>query len=227
MCGRYALRAGTQDFAELFEAVWSEPPVEMYNIAPSAQVPVITLDPQGKPRWYHMRWGLIPQWAQQPQLPYNTFNIRVENIRSKPVSRGPIVSGRCLVPASAYYEWKVVNSLKQPFCIRPAHLGLMAFAGIFDQWTNPSTGEVLLSFAILTCQALPPVNSVHDRMPVLIGKEKIRSWLSPLTPAQHVDDMMNPATPLDLIVFPTSPAVGNARKNDSLFMQPSSYFKKS
>lgn len=184
MCGRYALRAGTQDFAELFEVVWDGPTVEMYNIAPSAQVPVIAMDAQGQPCWYSMRWGLIPRWAQKPRLPYSTFNIRVENIRYKPISRGPIVSSRCLVPASAYYEWKVVNSKKQPFCIRPAHLGLMAFAGIFDQWTDPSTGEVLLSFAILTCQALPPVNSIHDRMPLVIEREKIRSWLSPSLPSQ-------------------------------------------
>jgi putative SOS response-associated peptidase YedK len=48
---------------------------------------------------------------------------------------------RCIVPASGYYEWLKTPDGKQPYLISAADGGVLSFAGVWDQWENPETGE--------------------------------------------------------------------------------------
>jgi putative SOS response-associated peptidase YedK len=56
---------------------------------------------------------------------------------------------------------------------------LLIAAGIYDEWVNKETGEILESFAILTDAPPPFIAQVgHDRCPVFIRKEHYNDWLN-------------------------------------------------
>jgi putative SOS response-associated peptidase YedK len=87
-----------------------------------------------------MRWGLVPNWWAKPlkQLPAS-FNARAESVADK----------RCIIPASGYYEWIARPDGKQPFFISAADGGVLSFAGLWDRWKNPETGELVISCTII------------------------------------------------------------------------------
>src|SRR5205814_3771839 len=74
-----------------------------FNIAPSQQVPVVAGTPQGR-ELRLMRWGFQPAWMKQPKAP-PPINARAETLLERPLYRGAIAHGRCLIPADGFYEW--------------------------------------------------------------------------------------------------------------------------
>jgi putative SOS response-associated peptidase YedK len=67
------------------------------------------------------------------------------------------------VPASGYYEWLKMPDGKQPYFISAADGGVMSFAGLWDQWKNPETGETLTSFTIIVTEANALTGRIHMR----------------------------------------------------------------
>jgi putative SOS response-associated peptidase YedK len=86
---------------------------------------------------------LIPYWWKKPlkRLPA-TFNARAEGVASKPMFRDAFKRHRCIIPASGYYEW-----------IKRLDGGVLSFAGLWDRWKNPETGESLASCTIIVTDA--------------------------------------------------------------------------
>jgi putative SOS response-associated peptidase YedK len=54
---------------------------------------------------------------------------------------------------------------------------VLSFAGLWDCWKNPETGDPMVSFTIIVTDANALTRSIHDRMPVVVDKADIRSWL--------------------------------------------------
>jgi putative SOS response-associated peptidase YedK len=75
---------------------------------------------------------------------------------------------RCLVPADAFYEWKVAGKAKQPYAIAMRHRQPFAFAGLCENWKNPDSGDWLRTFTVLTTKHNELVARLHDRMPVIL-----------------------------------------------------------
>lgn len=70
-----------------------------------------------------------------------------------PTWREPFNKRRCLIPASAFYEWpKEGKSPKQPYIFELSDGNSMAFAGLWDAWKDRE-GHWLQSFAIVTTEA--------------------------------------------------------------------------
>jgi len=76
--------------------------VPHYNAAPSQYLPVIVRQ-NGTRRPERMRWGLLPAWAGDRAKPL--INARAESIDIRPSFRAAFRRGRCLVPASHFFEW--------------------------------------------------------------------------------------------------------------------------
>jgi len=125
-----------------------------------------------------MRWGLIPWWWKKPlkQLPA-TSNARAESVADKPMFRDAFKRHRCVVPASGYYEWLKMPDSKQPYFISAADGGVLSFAGLWDRWKNPETGELLASCTIIVTDANELTRTIHDRMPVLLDRADVGPWL--------------------------------------------------
>jgi putative SOS response-associated peptidase YedK len=85
----------------------------------------------------------------------------------KPAFREAFQRRRCLVPVDNFYEWKKTAAGKQPYAVGLADGGLMALAGLWENWRSPA-GEWVRSFAIITTTPNELCAELHNRMPVVL-----------------------------------------------------------
>lgn len=194
MCGRTVL-ADPSEIAEWFdvEVPGDFPP--RYNIAPTQLLAVIRT-----PRKLEMlRWGIVRAPKRPPQI-----NMRVEQILATANRQK-----RCLVVVDGFYEWqKIGPTARQPFLLKDADGHPLGMGGVWHTATS-SDGEVLESVAIMTCPPKPPVDAIHDRMPLIIPREAYGRWIDPCA---DVTDLLQPTT-TTLVTVPVSAYV-NSPKND-------------
>ena len=175
MCGRYILTSSPSDVAENFDLDVRDNFPPRYNIAPSQPVAVILINEQREKEYRLVRWGFIPEWMGvekgRPMI-----NARAETVAEKPSFRNAYKRRRCLVPANGFYEWTGDSGARQPYFIRPAHGGLIAFAGIWETVLSDNGSEVD-TVATLTISAGPDMREIHHREPVVIEPEDYELWL--------------------------------------------------
>jgi putative SOS response-associated peptidase YedK len=132
-----------------------------------------------------LSWGLVPHWVRNPEqadeMARRGFNARAETVVEKPMFRDAFRNGRCLIPASGFYEWRTEGKNKFPFFIYPLSPdGICSLAGICTLKTDPDTGEEAGSFSILTAAADDRMAWIHNskvRMPLILHKEDETAWL--------------------------------------------------
>ncbi|MEX0590143.1 MAG: SOS response-associated peptidase, partial [Xanthobacteraceae bacterium] len=159
-----------------------------YNIAPTQPIPIVRLDHAAR-HFALVRWGLIPSWVQDPKDFALLFNARLEGIESKPVYRAAMRRRRCLIPADGFYEWKKEGKGRRPYFVRARDKQPFAFAGLWETWSDRDGGEIETA-AIIICEANETLAPIHDRMPVIVPREKYDPWLD----ADRID--ARPATAL-------------------------------
>ncbi|RPI30883.1 MAG: SOS response-associated peptidase [Chloroflexota bacterium] len=179
MCGRFTLTADPAKLQEAFP--WVEIPEGVrprYNIAPSQPVAVIANTGENKLDFFV--WGLIPSWAKDPTIGNRLINARAETLAEKPSYRTAYRRKRCLVLADGFYEWKQdpIGKSKTPMYVRMETGEPFAFAGLWDQWNSPD-GSMILSCTIITTEPNSLMESIHNRMPVILTREAYAQWLDP------------------------------------------------
>jgi putative SOS response-associated peptidase YedK len=220
MCGRYTL---TYKPGEL-EAAFDLPPgfreERRYNIAPGQWVIVIRPDRDGGRVGSLARWGLVPAWAKAPEAGPKPINARAEGVEAKPTFRGALRQGRCLIPATGFYEWQATGpkGAKQPWYIQPAEGSLLAFAGLSDRWEGDA--GPLETCAILTTTPNALMAPIHDRMPVILPAEAWGIWLDRATPTAQALELLRPCPPAWLRAHPVGPAVGEVRNDHPGLVEP-------
>jgi len=190
-----------------------------YNIAPTQPVATVRLD-HGARRFALVRWGLVPSWVKDPKSFSLLINARSETAAEKPSFRAAMRYRRCLFPASGFYEWRRgPNKQKQPYWISPKDGGVLAFAGLWETWSDRDGGEID-SGCILTTAANDTLAQIHDRMPVIIDPAEFARWLEAGdNPPGAVADLLRPA-PDDLLeAIPVGPRVNTARNDDPLLQE--------
>jgi putative SOS response-associated peptidase YedK len=105
------------------------------------------------------------------------FWAEVTNIQ-KPMFRSAFKRTRSIVPASGYYEWRAMEGGKQPYFVNAANGAVLSIAGLWDQWKEPESGEMILSATLIVTAANDFTRPIHDRMPVPLCQRDIDSWLS-------------------------------------------------
>lgn len=124
------------------------------------------------------RWGLIPGWAKEKSMGDKMFNARSETVDVKPSFKSSFQQKRCLVPATGFYEMEKLENGKRRQCLFKLKSGdLFSFAGLWSDWCDPSNGEQIVSYTIITTVPNPLVARVHDRMPVILPRDAEMSWL--------------------------------------------------
>lgn len=177
MCGRYASTLPPEMMVELFRLLKSIDVVPRYNIAPTQPIAAIW-ESGGRREGHFARWGLVPGWVKDPREFPLLVNARVETMVDKPAFRDPMKHGRCIIPASGYYEWHTnPDKSKQPYYITMADGAPMALAGLYATWEGPN-GEVVDSVATITVPANGQLSIVHDRMPAILRGNEIDDWLN-------------------------------------------------
>ena len=148
-----------------------------------------------------LSWGLVPDWfsdtTQLNQFRLGTLNARSEEMFEKPSYKKSALSKRCLVLSDGFYEWMTFNKQKYPHFIHLKDSEPFAMAGIWDEWKNQKTGDLIETFSILTCEANPLMSTIHNvgkRMPVILTPENEQVWLED-TLTQN--DILSLAKPYD------------------------------
>ena len=182
-----------------------------YNIAPTQQILSITNE-SGDRVIEPMRWGLIPSWAKDGQtLPIN-INARDDRMATGGFWRRPLRNQRCLVPADGYYEWTGSKSTRTPVFIRRRDGQTFAFAGLYDTWRHPVTGELTRSCAIVTTSPNPALRQIHPRMPAILGIEAETLWLDPVTvDPEPLQSLIHPYPEEELESYPVEKTVNRAK----------------
>ena len=243
MCGRYASSRKPEHLVEEFDVVDSriEKPLEAdYNVAPTKEVYAVmerrpSRDSEEEPRRQlrALRWGLVPSWAKDPAIGNRMINARMETVAEKPAFKRAFAARRCLLPADGYFEWyptsqttKAGKPRKQPFFIRPRDGGVLAMAGLYEIWRDPTRDDedperFRWTCTVLTTQAEDSVGHIHDRMPLMVEPERWEAWLDPAT--DDTDDLLGllvPAAPGRLEAYPVPTLVSNVRNNGPELVEP-------
>lgn len=211
MCGRFSLVTDAEGVMGFFNVLYCPELQPRYNIAPTQEVPAVVLM-DGERRVVMLRWGLVPSWAKDPAIGQRMINAKSETVAEKPSFRAAFRRRRCLIPATGFYEWQARPGGKQPYNIRPAAGGLMAFAGLWEHWE--ANGEVLRSCTILTTAANTAIASIHDRMPVILDRAHHAAWLAGDASPAVLQAMLRPCPEDLLIAEPVSRHVNSPSNDD-------------
>ncbi|MBN9171587.1 MAG: SOS response-associated peptidase [Microbacterium sp.] len=234
MCGRFVVaQVGSELVGVLrVDLEGDDLPGPSYNIAPTARVAIVLDSAKTEPptrRLEAARWGLVPSWAKDPSVGSRAFNARSEEVEDKPMFRNALIKRRAVVPATGYYEWKLVDGEKIPHYIHPADGSPLYFAGLYEWWKNPAVADDdparwLLSFTILTRDSIGDLGSIHDRMPLFLDPDFADAWLDPTT--DNVGDILDaaidaaPDVARSLDNHVVSKAVGNVRNDAPELIEP-------
>ena len=128
----------------------------------------------------YLRWGLVPRWAKDLRIGSKMINARAETVATKNSFRSAFKKRRCLVVADGFYEWKRLDSkMKQPMYIHRADGDPLAFAGLFERWTDGEQHREIHTCTIITTTPNQTMSPIHDRMPVLLAPNRWEEWLDP------------------------------------------------
>jgi putative SOS response-associated peptidase YedK len=248
MCGRYASSRRPEDLVEEFEIDKVEVKETLapdYNVAPTKQVYAVVQRPPGgaaaedgekapaERQLRTLKWGLVPFWAKDPSIGNKMINARMETVHEKPAFRRPFATRRCLLPADGYFEWypteqktKAGKPVKQPFFIHPADGGVLAMAGLYEIWRDPTRDEedperFVWTCTVLTTTAEDSVGHIHDRMPLLVEPDRYAAWLDPSrSDVEDLKKLLVPAAPGRLEAYPVSTTVNSVRNNGPELLDP-------
>ena len=215
MCGRFQLSVKGKHISERFNVeVFDEMYSPNYNCAPSQKLPIITNTDPGKLSFF--QWGLIPFWAKDPKISFKLINARGETLSKKPAFRSAFEKRRCLIPANGFYEWRKKD--KTPFRIFLKNESLFALAGIWESWKD-AQGREINSFSIITTKPNKLMESIHDRMPVILPREYEEAWLKESNSAQ-LSKLLIPFESAKMEAYPISKKVNSPKNNSPEIVLP-------
>jgi putative SOS response-associated peptidase YedK len=152
-------------------------------------------------------------------------NARGETVDTKPSFRTSFAKHRCLIPASGFYEWKVVSEggkvRRQPYYIRPTdENGLFAFAGLLARWRSEA-GDDLITTCIITTGPNGVMESIHDRMPVILASGAWGPWLGAENAStEALKALLVPASAEGMVAYPVNTAVNRGREDAPELIKP-------
>lgn len=215
MCGRFANERKARELAEELAATisagadaWSG----SFNLAPSKDAPILVEVPD-------RRLGLARFGLSSPSGRL-LINARAETLTTKPTFAEAASRRRCVVPATGFYEWDHAHERRTPHHVRAASGELMLLAALYDV-VHDERGAKQTRFAIVTVPAVDPVARIHDRMPLLVPRGLLDSWLQRgELDATAALDAIARARPVELAMHPVSADVGDAANDDPHLVEP-------
>ncbi len=157
-----------------------------------------------------MEWGFIPgYWKTREEVfkmragykdnygnfkpPMITLNaVSEELLLPNKIYRDATLKRRCLVLSSGFFEWRhifplnkrtgqpVKTAVKYPYHITVKDKGYFYMAGIWQPWTDKTTGETVDTVSIVTTKANKLMEKVHNskrRMPTILNEDLAYEWM--------------------------------------------------
>ncbi len=177
MCGRFILFDGPGELEirnrieETGRKYGENIMIKAGEIFPTDVFPVLTCS-DGVKGIGLFKWGFPNYKGGQVVI-----NARSETLTEKSMFKGPFMSHRCLVPASAFFEWKQVDGKKKKYIIRSQEAELFYMAGLYEGFIDKN-GHAFTGFVIITAPAGAKMSALHDRMPVILtDRDEMNRWL--------------------------------------------------
>ena len=131
------------------------------------------------------QWGLVPGWAQDKKDIWNkTLNARGETLFEKNSFKSSAKRKRCIIQVNGFYEHHHFGKERIPFYVSKKDGEPLSLAGLWNEWTDPETGEILNTFTIVTTEGNPMMAEIHNnpklqgpRMPLILPEELEDQWL--------------------------------------------------
>ncbi|MBK3515833.1 SOS response-associated peptidase [Carboxylicivirga marina] len=164
-------------------------------------------------------WGLIPHWAknefQAKNIWNKTLNARGETIFEKPAFKNSAKEKRCLIPVAGFYEFHHTNKKTIPYYVKSNDEQPLMLAGLWSEWTNIDTGELMNTCSIVTTSANQLMKKIHNnpklnesRMPVILDQSEEDEWLM----ARSKDNLQHLIKPYPDKLISAKPYVDNSKK---------------
>ncbi len=144
-------------------------------------------------------WGLIPSFAVTAELVNDmqnkTLNARSDTIFERKSFKESIVNKRCVLIIDGFFEWRHAGGDKFPYYIYPKDESVFYLGCIYTIYTDKTTGEMKDTFSIITTEANTMMQFIHNtkkRMPLILDKDAIASWINIDTPVATLKKLMKP-----------------------------------
>lgn len=209
MCTRFYISISDKELREIVQAAQASPLAEKFTLAgdsmtasggeifPTNVVPVIASSKSGKKTVFPMKWGYALKGKDSKVS--MILNARSETADKKPTFRDSWRQHRCIIPASYYFEWEHVTdqdrrrtpdagsvmgqtrrSEKIKYAIQPKASEATWLCGLYRIENG------LPHFVVLTREPGEGIRFIHDRMPLILPKDRIDAWIDPSVPAEII-----------------------------------------
>ena len=194
MCGRYIIQTEEENF-EMRKIInqinqrFKENSVQMKTgeIFPTNIVPIITSNSNSDRTPCLSKWG-FPKYNQKSGV---IINARSETLEEKPTFKKLVHEGRCLVPASGFYEWKPLANKKEKHIIKTSNQNFFYMAGLYKSVIDKD-GSSFLNFVIITTDANKEMSKIHNRMPVILNHSEVEAWIDSNIGFKEIKNVLDP-----------------------------------
>lgn len=212
MCGRFVLISDLEEITTEFDVQEISGNLQQsYNIAPGNTISAVIDD--GLKRLVPFTWGLIPSWAKDPSIGNRLINARGETVTEKPSFKAAFKKRRCLIIANGFYEWQKRGKMKIPMYVRLKSDKPFGFAGLYETWISPDEQE-FRTCTIITTEANELLQLIHNRMPVIIPKDRENVWLdTDMNDNTLVFSIVKPYPHNEMVAYEVSTLVNSPQHN--------------
>lgn len=171
MCSRFENKETGESMFKKFEKDFlmfniAAKDLKQINIAPNDDILVIHKR-ENEFELQNFSWGIKFPGNNTPLI----FNSRIETIATKPYWKNLFITNRCIIPATAFYEWETVDKIKIPKRISFESLPVFFFAGLYVK-----VGDGIFA-SIITTASNSFIAKIHNRMPVIFNQEEGINYL--------------------------------------------------
>lgn len=166
MCGRYNFTVEqSEEILEILEklnAKFHENAVKNGEIFPTDEAPIL-IEENEEVSPTLSKWG-FPKFDGKGVI----INARAESAFEKKTFRDSLMNRRCIIPSTGFYEW---DREKNKFLFRMEDTNALYMAGLY------TFHQEELRYVILTTDANDSMKEVHNRMPLILPKKELATWI--------------------------------------------------
>ncbi len=178
MCGRYNVNDSPEIRALMAQLkLPGTLPTPELNVPPGGSGEFV-IEAAGERHLLTGIWSLLIEprptgVGYRPNPKFQTFNARSDRLTSSPLWKKAYPSKRCILPVSAFHEWKG----KQVYNIHPENEAA-ALAGLWQSWKFED--ETVNSFTVITLPPHPRFSHIHPKsIPLMLRPDDFDLWLDP------------------------------------------------
>lgn len=145
------------------------------DIRPGAEISIIIGERDNRQVKTATWWLYLQKTPEglRPHKDYFSVNSNYKKLDRRPEYR----RARCIIPATAFVE---SQDGKNPHLLEPEDDSVIAFGGLYKEWTDKVTGEVAYSASIITLAGHPALKNIHRKStPLWLPEERYDLWLDP------------------------------------------------